>query len=81
MIFEPRDGIFKRLCIEAADASNRRFFLVIDEINRGDIPRIFGELITTIEYDKRGWKITLPITRVPSCGSEKCVPDRYHEHG
>jgi 5-methylcytosine-specific restriction protein B len=62
MVFEPRDGIFKRLCADAAKQSTRNFFLVVDEINRGDLPRIFGELLTTIEYDKRDRQITLPVT-------------------
>jgi 5-methylcytosine-specific restriction protein B len=62
MVFEPRDGIFKRLCANAATQSNRHFFLVVDEINRGDLPRIFGELLTTIEFDKRDRQITLPVT-------------------
>jgi 5-methylcytosine-specific restriction enzyme B len=43
--------------------------LIIDEINRGDIPRIFGELLTVLEKDKRGKTILLPLTgrqfRVP----------------
>jgi 5-methylcytosine-specific restriction protein B len=62
MVFEPRDGIFKRLCGDAAKQPDRSFFLVIDEINRGDRPRIFGELITTIEYDKRDTQVKLPVT-------------------
>jgi 5-methylcytosine-specific restriction protein B len=62
MVFEPRDGIYKRLCTDAARQESRHFFLVIDEINRGDVPRIFGELITVIELDKRGMPITLPVT-------------------
>lgn len=69
MVFEPRDGVFKRLCLDASNQSNRQFFLVLDEINRGDLPRIFGELITTIEYDKRDRGIKLPIT-----GSSFAVP-------
>ncbi len=69
MVFEPRDGIFKRLCVDAARQPNRHFFLVVDEINRGDLPRIFGELITTIEYDKRDRRIKLPVT-----GSSFAVP-------
>lgn len=69
MTFEPRDGTFKRLCIDAAKQPNRHFFLVVDEINRGDLPRIFGELLTMIEHDKRDGHITLPIT-----GSSFAVP-------
>jgi 5-methylcytosine-specific restriction protein B len=69
MIFEPRDGIFKRLCVDAAEQPRRDFFLVVDEINRGDLPRIFGELITTIEYDKRDRQIKMPVT-----GSSFAVP-------
>jgi 5-methylcytosine-specific restriction protein B len=61
--FDLRDGVFKRLCKDAAAAPERDFFLVVDEINRGDIPRIFGELLTTIEKDKRGKKIVLPVSQ------------------
>jgi 5-methylcytosine-specific restriction protein B len=53
MVFEPREGVFKRLCTDAGSKPDRHFFLVVDEINRGDVPRIFGELITVIEQDKR----------------------------
>lgn len=65
MVFEPRDGIFKQLCQVAVKEPNRNFFLVIDEINRGDVPRIFGELISVIEQDKRGRLITLPLAASP----------------
>ncbi|MDR6496716.1 5-methylcytosine-specific restriction endonuclease McrBC GTP-binding regulatory subunit McrB [Paraburkholderia terricola] len=65
MIFEPEDGVFKRLWKDAADAQEQSFFLVIDEINRGDLPRIFGELLTTIELDKRDARVILPVTRAP----------------
>ena len=42
--FELRDGVFKRLCKDANASPERNFYLIVDEINRGDIPRIFGEL-------------------------------------
>ena len=63
MQFALRDGVFKRLCDRArADEKRRPFFLVIDEINRGDIPRIFGELLSALESDKRGKAFTLPVS-------------------
>jgi len=66
--FHERDGLFKTLCDDAGK-SDRLHILVIDEINRGDIPRIFGELLTVIEMDKRDQPITLPVSgrslRVP----------------
>ncbi len=61
--FELRDGIFKRLCKDANAAPERNFYLIVDEINRGDIPRIFGELLTTLEKDKRGKRIMLPVSQ------------------
>jgi len=60
MIFSLRDGIFKKLCKDALDKPETSFYLIIDEINRGDVPRIFGELMTIIEKDKRGKSIMLP---------------------
>src|SRR5262249_4991596 len=68
--FRLRDGVFKRLARDAQQAPGRRFFLVVDGINRGDIPRIFGELLTILEHDKRGKAVVLPVSgetfRVPA---------------
>ncbi|MCA9040566.1 MAG: AAA family ATPase, partial [Planctomycetaceae bacterium] len=61
--FELRDGVFKALCREASVNPGRSYYLIVDEINRGDIPRIFGELLTTLEKDKRGKPITLPVSQ------------------
>ena len=60
--FDLRAGVFKQLCIAALAQPDRLFFLLIDEINRGDIPRIFGELLTVLEHDKRGRSVTLPLS-------------------
>lgn len=62
LLFEPRDGVFKKMCKRATAAPNRTFVLVVDEINRGDTPRIFGELLLALEKDKRGTPVTLPLT-------------------
>lgn len=63
MVFDPRPGIFKQLCEDARKQPRKDFFLIIDEINRGDLPRIFGELMTLVEHDKRELPVTLPVTQ------------------
>ena len=51
--YEVKPGIFKRICNRAKSNKGNDYFLIIDEINRGDIPKIFGELTTLLEKDKR----------------------------
>lgn len=65
MTFARRDGIFKQVCDAAQAEPDRNFYLLIDEINRGDIPRIFGELLTVLEKDKRGKVVVLPLSETP----------------
>ena len=65
MRFTLRDGIFKTLCDEARRRPERRYYLIIDEINRGDLPRIFGELMTVLEKNKRGVPIRLAVSGQP----------------
>ncbi len=73
MQFSLRDGIFKNMCSDARKSPGQHFFLVIDEINRGDIPRIFGELLMIMEKDKRGKQVALPVSQ-----SHFSVPDNLH---
>ncbi|MEU3299951.1 AAA family ATPase [Streptomyces sp. NPDC006678] len=61
------DGLFHCLCSRAAAHPEQTFLLVVDEINRGDLPRIFGELITLLELDKRNLPVALPISKRRFC--------------
>lgn len=57
--FELMQGPFYQFCKRAQDDSERDYFFIIDEINRGNLSKIFGELLMLIEKDKRGDKLRL----------------------
>lgn len=57
--FKLTEGIFYRFCQKAANYPDKEYFFLIDEINRGNLSKIFGELMMLIEKDYRGTKATL----------------------
>lgn len=56
IIFARQDGVFKKFCKEAVKTKDKDFIFVIDEINRGDMSKIFGELFYAIDPGYRGEK-------------------------
>lgn len=63
--YELKYGIFYQFCKKAENQPDKKFFFIIDEINRGNLSKIFGELLMLIEKDYRGTKATLAYNGMP----------------
>ncbi|MCD8300928.1 MAG: AAA family ATPase [Clostridiales bacterium] len=71
--FKLTEGIFYSFCQKAGEDSGRKYFFIIDEINRGNLSKILGELMMTIEKDYRNTEVTLAYN-----GKRFSVPDNLY---
>ena len=78
--FTLRNGVFFEFCERARERPSTPFVFIIDEINRGNLSRIFGELLMLIEADKRGSEYAIPLT-YSNPGERFAVPENVHVLG
>jgi len=75
--FKVKNGVFFEFCKKAELEPAQKFFFIIDEINRGNLSKIFGELMMLIESDKRG-KYSVPLTYSDKDDAPFSVPENLY---
>ena len=75
--FARKDGVFLRFCERAKHDLENDYFFIIDEINRGNLSKIFGELMMLIEADKRGTEHQVQLTYSED-GEHFYIPENVH---
>jgi 5-methylcytosine-specific restriction enzyme B len=77
--FELKNGHFFQFCRRAQrDPENRPYVYIIDEINRGNLSKIFGEVMMLIEPDKRGKDFGIPLAYSNSADETFFVPENVY---
>jgi 5-methylcytosine-specific restriction protein B len=76
--FKLKNGLFYKLCARALKNPDKSYFLIIDEINRGNLSKIFGELLMLIENDKRSPEYAINLMYSDSEESRFYVPPNIH---
>src|SRR5262249_5834965 len=76
--FQRRDGLFFDFCNRARSDIERPYVFIIDEINRGNLSKIFGELMMLIEADKRGSEHAIRLTYSDTQDPSFSVPENVY---
>lgn len=76
--FKLENGIFYRFCKRAQADPSSSYLFIIDEINRGNLSKIFGELMLLIEADKRGPEFAVPLVYSVANENRFYIPDNVY---
>jgi hypothetical protein len=76
--FGLKQGIFYSFCRRAQRDPNNDYFFIIDEINRGNLSKIFGELMLLLEHDKRGPDFAIPLAYSETADDTFYIPDNLY---
>ena len=78
--FDLKYGIFHQFCRRAQreEAQGKPYVFIIDEINRGNLSKIFGELMMLIEPDKRGKEHAIPLAYSQDADEKFYIPENLH---
>jgi len=76
--FQLRNGIFYEFCRRASDDPASDYVFIIDEINRGNLSKVFGELMMLIEPDKRGKEWAIPLAYSDKSDDKFYIPENLY---
>jgi 5-methylcytosine-specific restriction protein B len=76
--FTLKNGLFHEFCKKAQRDPDNKYVFIIDEINRGNLSKIFGELMMLIEADKRGKEFAVPLTYAQAADEKFYIPENLY---
>ena len=76
--FRRKDGIFYNFCQQAKEQPEKKYVFIIDEINRANLSKVFGEVMMLMEHDKRGENWSVPLTYSENDEERFYVPENVY---
>ena len=76
--FRRKDGIFYNFCQQAKEQPEKKYVFIIDEINRANLSKVFGEVMMLMEHDKRGENWSVPLTYSENDDERFYVPENVY---